>query len=136
MRRSRPRSGSRLEAWEHCCAGRRTPCARRLIVRHLSDGILRRIYDEPLALTASDQAHYDTCAECKTRFQAIANTARVTTALLDLPAFTPEPAGALRSLRARLQQEGGARPRRRDARWRDRPTPRLPPLATPPHGPL
>src|SRR5438270_4563752 len=107
------------------------PCARRSIVRHLSDGILRRIYDEPLALTASDQAHYDTCAECKTRFQAIANTARATTALLDLPAFTPEPVGAFRSLRARIQREEAARPPRWYERWLVRTTPRLRPLATP-----
>src|SRR5256885_16774185 len=112
MRRSLPRSVSRLETWERCCAGRRTPCARRSIVRHLSDGILRRIYDEPLALTASDQAHYDTCAECKTRFQAIANTARVTTALLDLPAFTPEPAGGPRSTTARHPPGATCRPPR------------------------
>src|SRR5256885_3688827 len=131
MRRLRPRSGSRLETWERCCVGRRTPCARRSIVRHLSDGILRRIYDEPLALTASDQAHYDTCAECKTRFQAIANTARATTALLDLPAFTPEPVGAFRSLRARIQREEAARPPHWYERWLNQASPRLRPMATP-----
>ena len=100
-------------------------------MRHLSDGILRRIYDEPLALTATDQAHYDTCSECKTRFQAIAGTARTTSALLDLPAFTSEPVGAFRSLRARIQREEAARPPRWYERWLVRTTPRLRPLATP-----
>jgi hypothetical protein len=100
-------------------------------VRHLSDGILRRIYDEPLALTATDQAHYDACAECKTRFQAIASTARATTALLDLPAFRPEPVSALRSVLARIQREEAARPPRWYERWLERTTPRVRPLATP-----
>ncbi|TMF57207.1 MAG: hypothetical protein E6I16_13185 [Chloroflexi bacterium] len=100
-------------------------------MRHLSDGILRRIYDEPLALTASDQAHYDTCADCETRFQAIANTARATSALLDLPAFTPEPVGAFRVLRARIQREEAARPPRWYERWLNQSSPRWRPMATP-----
>jgi len=54
-------------------------------VRHLNDGTLRRIYDEPLALTSVDQAHYDGCAECKARFESIANTARATAGLLSVP---------------------------------------------------
>ena len=58
-------------------------------MRHLSDGTLRRIYDEPLALTAADQAHFDECAECKPRFHVIANDARATTGLLQVPAFEP-----------------------------------------------
>ena len=100
-------------------------------MRHLSDGILRRIYDEPLALTATDQAHYDTCSECKTRFQAIAGTARTTSALLDLPAFTPEPVGAFRSVRARIEREEAARPPHWYERWLNQASPRLRPMATP-----
>ena len=100
-------------------------------MRHLSDGALRRIYDEPLALTATDQAHYETCAECKTRFQMIASTARATTALLDVPAFAPEPVGAFRSVQDRIQREEAARPPRWYERWRDRTTLRWRPLATP-----
>src|SRR6267143_1220589 len=73
MPRWRRPSASRLETWERCCAGRKRPCARRSIVRHLTDGTLRRIYDEPLALTAADQAHFDECPECKPRFNALAN---------------------------------------------------------------
>jgi len=100
-------------------------------VRHLSDGALRRIYDEPLALTATDQAHYETCAECKARFQMIASTARATTALLDVPAFAPEPVGAFRSVQDRIQREEAARPPRWYERWRDRTALRWRPLATP-----
>ena len=100
-------------------------------MRHLSDGTLRRIYDEPLALTALDQAHYDGCAECKARFESIANTARSTTALLSVPGFTPEPAAALRSVRARIRTEEAARPPRWYDRWLDRTAPRWRPMATP-----
>jgi hypothetical protein len=100
-------------------------------VRHLSDGTLRRIYDEPLALTATDQAHYETCAGCKTRFQAIATTARAASALLELPAFAPEPGTALRSVQARIQREEAARPPRWYERWLGRTTLGLRPLATP-----
>jgi hypothetical protein len=100
-------------------------------VRHLSDGTLRRIYDEPLALTAQDQAHYDGCAECKARFGSIAQAARSTTALLSVPGFTPEPAEALKSVRARIRTEEAARPPRWYERWLDRTAPRWRPMATP-----
>ena len=86
-------------------------------MRHLSDGTLRRIYDEPLALTATDQAHFDGCADCRAHFESIANTARATTALLSVPGFAPEPAGALKSLRARIRTEEAARPPRWYERW-------------------
>jgi len=100
-------------------------------VRHLSDGTLRRIYDEPLALTATDQAHFDGCADCRVRFESIANTARATTALLSVPGFAPEPAGALKSLRARIRTEEAARPPRWYERWLNQASPRWRPMATP-----
>ena len=99
-------------------------------MRHLSDGTLRRIYDEPLALTSQDQAHYDGCAECKTRFESIASAARATAALLTVPGFTPEAAGALRSVRIRIQTES-ARPPRWYERWLDRSSPRWRPVTRP-----
>src|SRR5207248_8684020 len=46
-------------------------------------------------------------------------------------AFKPEPVGAFRSVRARIQREEAARPPRWYERWLDRSTPRLRPLATP-----
>jgi hypothetical protein len=100
-------------------------------VRHLSEGTLRRIYDEPLALTAADQAHFDECPDCKPRFDAIANEARATTALLRVPAFEPEPRAALSLVRARIGREETARPPRWHERWLDRNSPRWRPLATP-----
>jgi len=100
-------------------------------VRHLSDGTLRRIYDEPLALTAADQAHYDGCLECKTHFETIANTARATAAMLELPSFSPQPTAALGSVRARIRAAEAARPPRWYERWVVFATPRWRPLATP-----
>ena len=100
-------------------------------MRHLSDGTLRRIYDEPLALTSVDQAHYDSCAECKARFESIANAARATAGLLSVPGFTPEPAAALRSVQVRIRRQEAARPPRWYERWLERTSPRWRPIATP-----
>jgi hypothetical protein len=100
-------------------------------VRHLSDGTLRRIYDEPLALAAADQLHFDECAECKPRFNAIANDARATTGLLRVPAFEPQTRAALVAVQARSRREETARPPRWYERWLDRTSPRWRPMATP-----
>ena len=100
-------------------------------MRHLSEGTLRRIYDEPLALTAADQAHFDGCAECKARFASIAQGARAATALLSVPGFTPESAGALKAVRARIRSDEAARPPRWYERWLNQSSPRWRPMATP-----
>src|SRR3979411_3173926 len=123
MPRWRRRWASKLETWERCCAGQKRPCARRSIVRHLSDGALRRIYDEPLALASADQAHFDGCIDCRARFDAIANTAQATAGLLSVPGFSPEPAAALRSVKVRIRAEEAARPPRRYERWLSRTSP-------------
>src|SRR6202165_4071889 len=117
--------------WERYCAGRKRPCARRSIVRHLSDGILRRIYDEPLALTAADQAHFDGCADCNARFSAIANEARSTAALLSVPSFEPQASAALTAVRAGIKRAETAKPPRPYERWLYRSSPRWRRLATP-----
>src|ERR1700732_1090292 len=122
--------------WERYCAGQKRPCARRSIVRHLSDGMLRRIYDEPLALTAADQAHFDGCADCNARFCAIANEARSTAALLSVPAFEPQANAALTAVQVRIKRAEAANPPRPYERWLDRSSPRWRPLATPAIGGL
>jgi hypothetical protein len=100
-------------------------------VRHLADGTLRRIYDEPLALTAGEQGHFDGCGDCKARFQAIANGARATSTLLEVPGFSPDPPAALARTRARIQREEAARPPRWYERWIAWTMPGLRPLARP-----
>ncbi|HET9847689.1 MAG TPA: hypothetical protein VFR68_03950 [Candidatus Dormibacteraeota bacterium] len=97
-------------------------------MRHLNDGTLRRIYDEPLALSADDQAHYDSCASCQARFRAIADGARSSAGLLTVPAFEPQPAAALASLQRRIKHTTD---RPWYQRWFDRNSPRWRPLATP-----
>ena len=99
-------------------------------MRHLNDGTLRRIYDEPLALSASDQTHLDSCAECQARFRTIANGARASAGLLSVPAFETQPAAALASLQRRNKEKGDRRAPWYQ-RWVDRNTPRVRPLATP-----
>jgi len=74
---------------------------------HLSDGTLRRMYDEPLAVPETARGHYATCAACQGRFTGIAEDARQMTAALAVPTATVDAAAALRALRPRLQ----ARPR-------------------------
>ena len=100
-------------------------------MRHLNDGTLRRILDEPLAMTAADQAHFDGCPECKSRVNAIANDARATATLLTVTGFDPDPGAAFASVQARIKRDEAARPPRWYERWIDRSTPRLRPLATP-----
>ena len=64
-------------------------------MRHLNDGALRRLYDEPLALEEKTRAHYNDCAECQSRFSTIADDARQTSALLAVPGATVDAQAAL-----------------------------------------
>lgn len=99
-------------------------------MRHLSEGTLRRIYDEPLAMAGTEQAHYEDCAACKARFETVANLSRSTAALFALPAFEVEARPALARLNRRIREEESRRP----VRWHERllsRTPRLRPLAAP-----
>jgi hypothetical protein len=99
-------------------------------MRHLSEGTLRRIYDEPLALTAEEQEHFDRCAECRARFDGAASLARATAGWLEMPALQADPALALGAFRSRLVTEA-RRPLPWYQRLIDRTGPRLRPLATP-----
>jgi hypothetical protein len=70
-------------------------------VRHLNDGALRRLYDEPLALEDGARAHYKSCAECQARFGAIAGDARHAASLLAVPGATVDAEAALSRLKSR-----------------------------------
>src|SRR5947199_1426798 len=62
---------------------------------HLSEGALRRLYDEPHALVERDRAHYNSCPECRERFSAVAEDARQALALMSVPAATVDADAAL-----------------------------------------
>jgi hypothetical protein len=68
---------------------------------HLSEGALRRLYDEPHALVERDRAHYNSCSECQDRFSAVAEDARQALALMSVPAATVDADAALGRLKAR-----------------------------------
>src|SRR5437660_8143688 len=67
---------------------------------HLSEGALRRLYDEPHALVERDRAHYNSCPECQQRFSAVADDAREALALMSVPAATVDAEAALRRFKA------------------------------------
>ena len=77
-------------------------------MRHLSDGVLRRLYDEPFALDEQARTHYNTCPDCQARFTAVADDARHALALMAVPGPTVDPQAALGATRPRL---GASRPR-------------------------
>ena len=55
-------------------------------MRHLSDGALRRLYDEPFALDEATRAHYNSCQDCQTRFATVADDARHAAGLMAVDA--------------------------------------------------
>ena len=52
---------------------------------HLTDGSLRRIYDDPDAKTGADARHLENCAECQGRLEAVSEDARSVASLLAVP---------------------------------------------------
>lgn len=67
---------------------------------HLADGALRRMIDEPLAMSERDRLHYADCARCQARRQALAEAADAVAGLLRTAAVEPELTGALAQVRA------------------------------------
>lgn len=61
---------------------------------HLTDGSLRRIYDDPDAKTGADALHLANCVECQTRLKAVSEDARVVASLLAVPALSVDVARA------------------------------------------
>jgi hypothetical protein len=69
-------------------------------VAHLSDGTLRRRFDDEDALTDSDTRHYATCAECQSRFASLAEDARAVSSMLAMPDVKVDAAAALNRVRS------------------------------------
>ena len=74
---------------------------------HLSDGTLRRMFDDPDALTGSDRRHYVDCADCQTRYAGMADDARTVATLLATPDLKLDVASALK----RVEVAPAAKPR-------------------------
>jgi len=54
-------------------------------VAHLTEGSLRRIYDDPDAKTGADALHLESCVECQARLRAVSEDARAVANLLAVP---------------------------------------------------
>ena len=52
---------------------------------HLSEGALRRMFDDPDARAGADASHLEGCAECQARFATVADDARTISTLLAVP---------------------------------------------------
>ncbi len=75
-------------------------------MRHLADGVLRRMVDDPLAIPDPVQRHYAACTRCRQRGGAIAAATQATAELLRLPELSLLSAPALTDLRVRLAAQG------------------------------
>jgi hypothetical protein len=75
---------------------------------HLSDGTLRRMLDDPDAITAPDREHYAGCADCRARHDAMADDARGAANLLAVPAANFDASAAYQRVQA---QDKVVRPR-------------------------
>jgi hypothetical protein len=69
-------------------------------VEHLSEGTLRRMYDDPDALTAYELRHYANCESCKAAFAAVSDDARAAVDHLAVPAGKFDAESALRQIKA------------------------------------
>ncbi len=74
---------------------------------HLSEGTLRRLVDDPDALTGSDRRHYVDCAGCQARYSGMADDARAAATLLAAPVLKLDVESAFK----RVQAAPAAKPR-------------------------
>ncbi len=72
---------------------------------HLSDGLLRRLCDEPLAVPEQARRHYHACTECQRRYSAIEADARATAAALSVDDVRIDTSAALAKVRRRIAME-------------------------------
>ena len=120
-----------------CCVGRRPDFVRRLIMRHVPDGALRRIIDEPFAVADRDARHVEGCLRCQARSQRIAEDVATAERYFDVQVLGDTDAGLARS-RGSLIEPAPSRTTWHVGRvaagdsWalRSAPAPRLPPSAS------
>ncbi|MFZ0216147.1 MAG: hypothetical protein WAM30_09435 [Candidatus Dormiibacterota bacterium] len=69
-------------------------------MRHLSEGELRRYYDDPDTIVTAERAHFASCPVCQDRLKAVAGDAVRAHALLEVPAVAVDAEAALTTFRA------------------------------------
>ena len=67
---------------------------------HLSDGTLRRKFDEADSLSDSENRHYSACADCQSRYATLADDARVVAGALSVPDIKVDVASAFSRVRS------------------------------------
>lgn len=77
---------------------------------HLNDGVLRRMQDEPTTTTAADSQHFESCDECRRRFDDIRAEAAGVSSLLSIPESRVEPEIALLRMRRLVADQPAPRP--------------------------
>jgi hypothetical protein len=71
-------------------------------MRHVSDGALRRLHDEPLAVPDTARKHLSTCGTCRTDSATIAENAALASRLLEMPPLVTDADVAWARLQRRL----------------------------------
>lgn len=69
-------------------------------MRHVSEGLLRRLVDDPLILGTAERRHLESCEACRAKSAAIAADSQAVGQLLASPLPRVDPDAALRSLAA------------------------------------
>jgi hypothetical protein len=69
-------------------------------VAHLSDGTLRRKFDDADSLTVSENRHYTACADCQSRYATLADDAQAVAGALAVPDINVDVASAFSRVRS------------------------------------
>jgi len=70
-------------------------------VRHVFEGLLRRLVDDPLILGTADRRHLESCQVCRAKSAAMAADSQAVGRLLASPLPPVDPEAALKTLAAR-----------------------------------
>src|SRR5579864_4043951 len=114
---------------EPCSEGRSPHSQRSWTVRHISDGVLRRLDDEPLAVPDRVTEHVAGCERCSARRAEIAVDAESAAQLLTAPQLVPDLDVAWARLQHELESGHAVRARSRRPARVGRRRPRFPTLS-------